>query len=172
MSTSGYTSFSAVTNNTFVIPRSQSCRTCTAYSRVRCRSYSERACTQLSLYCYSNSTSSSVRYLVWPNGNRYHQQTNYYHVDASQVNPGGLLIHNHFNYRPYGGVYTCRMPDSNEDIIEMSIGIYSSLPSQCNKTFIVFSCYMAIYLQALLLSKQSILPIYLGKIPVTCQLLL
>ena len=130
MSSSAYTSSSAVANNTFVVPLSQSCTTCTSYYRSRCRSYSGTACTQLSVYCYSNSTSSSVRYLVWPSGNRYHEKTNYYYVDASQVNPGGLFIRNHFNHRPYGGMYTCRMPDSNEDIIEMSIAIYSSLPSQ------------------------------------------
>ena len=117
VSTSTYITSSAVANNTYVVPLSQSCRTC----NYRCWSYSERACTQLSLYCYSNSTSSSIRYLVWPSGDRY----------LSQQSPGGLHIHNNFNHRPYGGVYTCRMPDSNDNIIEMSIAMYTSQPSQC-----------------------------------------
>ena len=136
MSTSTYITSSAVANNTFVVPLSQSCTTCTSYSYYsRCRSYSGTACTQLSLYCYSNSTSSSIRYLVWPSGNRYYVKTNYYYVDLSQQSPGGLHIRNHFNHRPYGGVYTCRMPDSNDNIIEMSIAMYTSQPSQCITMF-------------------------------------
>lgn len=88
-------------------------------------------CCKIDLHCYSNSSSSSVGYIYFPNGRRYSSSyTYYYYMVVSRVSPSGILTYNYRHYDPdYWGIYTCQIPDSNGRTLETNIGIYSSMPS-------------------------------------------
>ena len=83
-----------------------------------------------SFYCYSNSSSSSVGYLRYPNGNAYYSEQ--YDVYVNRVNLSGIQVYNTRYYDPnYYGIYTCELPDAEGNTIYTAIGIYSynSLPT-------------------------------------------
>ena len=84
--------------------------------------------TKFSFYCYSNSSTSSVGYLRYPNGNAYYSNQQYY-VYVNRVSPSGIKAYcsNRNNYNPnYYGIYTCELPDAEGNTIFTAIGIYSS----------------------------------------------
>ena len=105
--------YTAVPNNALIV-RDSSC------------SYS----CQVDFYCYSNSSSSSVGYIIFPNGGQVYNDYDYYDMSVSRVSPAGIRAHNYHNYNPdYWGIYTCQIPDSLGRNIVRNIGIYSSMPS-------------------------------------------
>ena len=89
-----------------------------------------------SLYCYSNSSLSSVGYLCDPNGNAYYSSEPAYgyvdYVYVERVNPSGITAKCFSRDSLYDyGIYTCELPDAKGNTIYTAIGIYScnSLPT-------------------------------------------
>ena len=79
---------------------------------------------QVNVYCYSSATSAIVS-VVLPDGNE--QFTGRYSTYIiEQVSPSGLHFKNSRYYNPPQGIYTCRMPDSDGNTLEMSFGLYYS----------------------------------------------
>ena len=79
-------------------------------------------CDAVSIYCYSSATSARVS-VVLPNGSE--KFTGIYSTYIiEQVSPSGLHFKNMRYYTPPQGIYTCRMPDSNGNTLEMSFGLY------------------------------------------------
>ena len=116
-----YVNQQAVLNNSLVVPRSRSC------SNYYCSE------TVLDLYCYSNSTSSSVGYYMYPDGNRYSSSDSYRYTVVRQSYSTLQLYGASSRY--YGsmsiwGIFTCELPDAEGNTVETSIGIYSSSPSK------------------------------------------
>ena len=104
--------YRAVTNNSLIVQRGSS------YDRV-------------DIYCCSNSTSQSVGYYDFPDGSRVSDDYNYYYYTVSQESYGCIRLGSYRYYTPYiSGIFTCQIPDSVDNIIEISIGIYSSMPSE------------------------------------------
>ena len=114
-----YVDQQAVLNNSLVVPRSSSC------GGYYCTD------TVLDLYCYSNSTSSSVGYYMYPNGNRYSSSQYYYYTVIRQSYSTIRLYGTTSRYYSLGiwGIFTCELPDAEGNTVETSIGIYSSQPS-------------------------------------------
>ena len=90
----------------------------------------------ISLYCYSNSSLSSVGYLRDPNGNAYYSsKPPHGYVDdvfIERVNPSGIRAQYFSRDSLYDyGIYTCELPDAKGNTIYTAIGIYSynSLPT-------------------------------------------
>lgn len=82
------------------------------------------------VYCYSNSTSTSVGYFRFPNGGRYYSSYPDYHY-ISRQNPSGIYMYKRSGtYLQSYGIFTCELPDSEGNIVETSLGIYSSIPSK------------------------------------------
>ena len=114
-----YVNQQAVLNNSLVVPRSRSC----GY-------YCSE--TVLDLYCYSNSTSSSVGYYMYPDGNRYSSSDSYRYTVVQQSYSSIRLYGTTSRHYSLGiwGIFTCELPDAEGNTVETSIGIYSSQPSE------------------------------------------
>ena len=107
----------AVANNTALRITSHSCYNC-----------------RISFYCLSNSTLAQYRPFLWYSyGRIYPNRTeNYVTVLESGT---GLFVHNQRLYRREG-TYTCDIADSNEKIIQLSVGVYDYLSKYLNfKTY-------------------------------------
>ena len=103
----------AVANNSLIVQRSSSCYYCRVY-----------------VYCYSNTTSTSVGYYIFPDGFKTNAYNHYHYYSVSQVT-NGVSIHNYrYNTPSIWGIFTCEMPDSEGNTVETSIGIYSSMPGK------------------------------------------
>ena len=90
-------------------------------------------CSRVRLYCYSNSTTDSVKYLIWPDGTRLQpDHCHYCEVCIYSRSPSGIYIHSYSSYHPATGIYTCQLPDSdsNETLTHISFGVYSSMPRE------------------------------------------
>ena len=74
-------------------------------------------------YCFSNSMSSGVGELILPGGTTHHD------TDSSQLLverlPFSTLRVQVSNSQPITGLFTCRLPDSNGNTMETTIGLYS-----------------------------------------------
>ena len=103
----------AVNNNSLIVQKPNYCRYC-----------------KIDVFCYSNSTSSSVGYYEFPNNGRVYSDNSYYRYTVSRTNPSGIRIYSYYRYEPdIWGIFTCELPDSEGNTVETSIGIYSSMPS-------------------------------------------
>ena len=113
MQYSQYLDHSAVVNNSLIVQKSGTCRYC-----------------KVDVYCHSDSTSEDVGYYVLPNGREEYRTTTYYY-SIGRVGYAGVRIRSYSSHTPtIWGVFTCVIPDSEGNTIEISIGIYSSLPSE------------------------------------------
>ena len=98
--------------------------------------YTNNRYSTYEIYCYSNSTSSSVGYFRFPNNQLRYSGSLYTHY-VSRQSPSGIKMYN--NQRSYGypslfGIFTCQLPDAEGNTVETSLGIYSSTPSKQLKT--------------------------------------
>ena len=117
---SRYHSNTAVTNNSLIVSGSSSCRGC-----------------RVNVYCYSNTTSSNVGYVIFPNGGRVYSDRDYRDMSVYRVNPSGIHFYNYRSYTiDYYGIYTCELPDTEGNTLEISVGIYSSIPSMIIVSYI------------------------------------
>ena len=104
----------AVANNTMIVQKSYSCYYC-----------------RIVFYCYSNSSSSDVGYIRAHSNSLLYSTSGWYHWEVYRRSPSGIRVR---SYR-YDGLYysmsilTCELPDSNGNTLEISIGVYSSMPS-------------------------------------------
>lgn len=88
-------------------------------------------CHRVELYCYSNSTTESEKYLIWPDGTRLQpDRCHYCEMCISRRFPSGMYIYSYSSYHPGTGIYTCQLQDSNGNLIDISFGVYSSMPRE------------------------------------------
>ena len=105
------------------------------------RSCSNNFC-KVDFYCYSNSSSTSVGYIYYPNNVRRYSG-HYYDITVSRQSPAGIRATNEYTRTPdVWGIYTCQIPDSRGSMLEKNIGIYSSMPSMYYK---LSSSYLPVY---------------------------
>ena len=103
----------AVNNNSLIVQKPNSCYYC-----------------KIDIYCYSNSTSSSVGYYKFPTNQRVDSDGRHYDYTIGRINPSGIRIRSYSTRTPdVWGIFTCELPDSEGNTVETSIGIYSSMPS-------------------------------------------
>ena len=104
----------AVANNSLIVQKSSSCSYC-----------------KVDVYCYSNSTSTSAGYYIFPNDVRQYSISDYYDYIVDRQSYSGIRIINYASNTPdIWGIFTCELPDSVGNTVETSIGIYSSMPSK------------------------------------------
>ena len=97
---------------------------------------------RVQLYCYSNSTIEREKYLIWPNGGRLQTDySNYNYMSIYGRGPSGMYIESLYSYHPQNGIYTCQLEDSNENMLDISFGLYSSMPREYTKTYAIFTMY-------------------------------
>ena len=85
---------------------------------------------KIDVQCHSNSTSQSVGYYLFPNGNTVYSDSDHYDYYIDRYGYGGVRIRDSYGRSPdIWGIFICKIPDSNGNILEASIGIYSSMPS-------------------------------------------
>ena len=70
-------------------------------------------------YCLSNSTLSGVGEVVFPDGTVHT-------TDSVERLAFSTLRVQLSNSQPTTGIFTCRLPDTNGNILEASIGLYST----------------------------------------------
>ena len=78
-------------------------------------------------YCYSNSTFSDVGEVIFPDGSVHHTKPVYgteYNVERLEHSG----IHIQLRNSQAQGIYTCRLPDSSGNVLDISIGLYRDLP--------------------------------------------
>ena len=104
-----------VSNNSLIVQKPNSCYYC-----------------KIDVYCYSNSTSSSVGYYKFPNNQRIYSNNDYYDYTIGRITSSGIRIRSYrYDTPDIWGIFTCELPDSEGNTVEASIGIYSSMPSIC-----------------------------------------
>ena len=97
-----------------------------------------QCCERVQLYCYSNSTTESDKYLIWPNGRRYQPDYHYYsYMSIYHRTPSGMYIQSYSNHYPENGIYTCQLQDSNENMVDISFGLYSSRPREYTNIYAI-----------------------------------
>ena len=129
VSSSYYVNRLAVSNNSLIVPKPTTCYDC-----------------KVNVYCYSNSTSSSVGYYKFPNNQRRYSDNNYYDFKVGRINPSGIRIRSYGYGAPdIWGIFTCELPDSEGNTVETSIGIYPSRQSMCVLSFLMPSICAALY---------------------------
>ena len=96
-----------------------------------------RCCERVQLYCYSNSTTESYKYLIWPNGRRYRTDSNYNYMSIYSRTPSGMYIQSSSSDYPENGIYTCQLQDSNENMVDISFGLYSSRPREYTNIYAI-----------------------------------
>ena len=114
---------SAVPNNTALLCTSRYCNNC-----------------YVSFYCLSNSTVTEYRPSVWYYyyGRLYPNTTEDY-VTVTESGTG-LFVQNYYGYER--GMYICDITDSNQNIIQLSVGVYdyiSKLPKIPNPMPLIFN---------------------------------
>ena len=120
----------AVTNNSLIVSNSYKCHEC-----------------EVNVYCYSNTTSSNVGYVIFPNGGRVYNDRDYHDISVYRVNPSGMHFYNYRSYTiDYSGIYTCELPDTEGNTLEASVGIYESTPSMIIIANIIISNHCDVYL--------------------------
>ena len=135
---SQYISNSAVANNTAVRLKTVYCDNC-----------------RLSFYCLSNSTKNTPKAtLLDPRGRKFPTQETY-GLRVNWVNSSGFYTHNNGYDIPGQGIYTCEMPDSNGNLLMLSIGVYHNslgTDSHCYIKYIMcfFSQGLVIIMTALI----------------------
>lgn len=80
----------------------------------------------IEFYCFSNSTLSEVGEIVFPDGNAYSDditQNSKYVVETEDY--ATLHVQLLDSTRDYSGIFTCKLPDSYGNTIEISVGIYA-----------------------------------------------
>ena len=89
---------------------------------------------KLSFHCYSNSSQTGVGYIIFPNSRQYYRSSRaYYGVEVYRRNPSGISFKNSALQAPrYEGIYTCRLPDSNGNILDINIAYYRRCSSKYN----------------------------------------
>ena len=90
--------------------------------------YSGYSCYSRKLYCYSDSSWYDIGHVRAYNGRTSSSYHNY--LSVSRQNPAGLLLQYRTCNNLHPGIYTCEIPDSNGQITESSIAVYSSTPSE------------------------------------------
>ena len=100
---------STVANNTILLFSSYSCHNC-----------------RLSFYCFSNSTAEDYRPSLLYSNAKLSPNTSDYYITVLEADRSGLFVHN-IGHNTREGVYTCEVADSNENIIYLTIGVYTSL---------------------------------------------
>ena len=116
MDESRYYDDRAVANNTMIVQKSHSCYYC-----------------RIVFYCYSNSSSSDVGYIRLPSNSLVYNDGSSYYWEVYRQSPSGMRVRNYYHYGPYSwGILTCEVPDSNGNSLEISAGVYSSMPSMYN----------------------------------------
>ena len=114
VSSSNYLNSVAVANNSLIVRKSSSCYNC-----------------RVDVYCYSNSTSSSAGYYIFPNYHRKSSDNDHYDYAINRQTHSGIRIHSSGSQNPdIWGIFVCELPDSEGNTVENSIGIYSSMPSK------------------------------------------
>ena len=131
----------AVANNSVIILKPYPCPYC-----------------RVDFYCYSNSSDTDNAFIIFPNNGRYYR--NRYNTEVSKLNnPSRIRLRNYANNAPtYEGIYTCQLPDSNGNILNINIGYYADDPrmfilhilGKMYKLFIIsiFSLAILFYLEA------------------------
>lgn len=148
---SNYHKNTAVPNNALIV-RQSSC------------SYS---CYKVHFYCYSNSSSSSVGYIIFPNGGQVYNTYDYGDMSVFRTSPAGMYAHNYHRYTPdYWGIYTCQIPDSLGRNIERNIGIYAKyVPKHLWIPTRRFSC--SLHIHTLLQVHHPYIAVLTRTFPVT-----
>ena len=104
----------ALANNSVVILEPSACQYC-----------------RLVFYCYSNSSNTNKGYIIFPNDQQYYDNSSIYDVEIRRLIPSGIRFRNYISLTPHiDGIYTCQLPDSNGNILNISIAYYSSDPSK------------------------------------------
>lgn len=85
---------------------------------------------RVQLYCYSNSSIERDKYLIWPDYRRYRPDIRHHYMYIHRRTPSGMYIESYSSYHPNNGIYTCQLQDSNENLIDVSFGLYSSMPRE------------------------------------------
>ena len=103
----------AVANNSVIILKPYSCPFC-----------------RVDFYCYSNSSDANNTYIIFPNNRRFYSRSRVYNMKVSRIiNPSGIRLRNYATNTPsYEGIYTCQLPDSNGNILNINIGYYDDDP--------------------------------------------
>ena len=81
-------------------------------------------------YCISNSTLSGIGDLVIPDGSIHHTDSSGLSVERLPFSTLHIQVSNSLAVT---GLYTCRLPDSNGNSLETTIGLY-------NRTLGEFTC--------------------------------
>ena len=89
-----------------------------------------------SVQCYSNSTSGDRAYFRFPDGSRVYSDSDHYDYSIGQLSYTGVQI-SYYSTPDINGIFTCEVPDSRGIMVETSIGIYFSTPSEFLKVFYV-----------------------------------
>ena len=111
---SQYINGMAVKKNSLIVQKQSSCRYC-----------------KVDIYCFSNSSSQSVGYYLFPNGGRVYSDSDYYDYTIQRTGYGGVRMRSYRTSTPdIWGMFTCILPDSVGNTLETNIGIYSSMPSE------------------------------------------
>ena len=82
---------------------------------------------RVKFYCISNSTLSGVGDLVLPDGSIHHTDSSGLSVERL---PFSTLHVQVSNSQPVTGLFTCRLPDSNGNTLETTIGLYNGTLSK------------------------------------------
>ena len=98
----------AVENNSLVILKPSDCLHC-----------------KVDFTCYSNSSDPNNGYIISPNGGRYYSGRPYY-MEVQRKSPSGIQVRSYTYRNPsLEGVYTCQLPDSNGNILNLNIAYYT-----------------------------------------------
>ena len=83
---------------------------------------------QVTVHCYSNSTSTNIGYYIFPDGISKYSTFDYLDYRVNRETSGVYIQAERYNTPDIWGIFTCEIPDSDGNIVETSIGIYSSTP--------------------------------------------
>ena len=84
-------------------------------------------CYSRNLYCYSDAPWNDIGHVRGYNGQT---SSSYSYLSVSRQTPAGLLLQYSTCRNLHPGIYTCEIPDSNKQITESSIAVFSSTPSE------------------------------------------
>ena len=94
-------------NNSIIIHQPLSCSNC-----------------QIDFYCFSNSTLTGVGEVMIPNNTMENNHSGKVLVERLPYSTLHVQIPNTASENE--GIFTCRLPDSNGNTLDISIGVYSS----------------------------------------------
>ena len=129
MDDSRYMNHIALANNSMIVSKQTGCHYC-----------------DVDIYCYSNATSSNVGYFIFPNGGRVYSDNSHYRYTIRRQSYSGIRLHNYYYHTPsMFGIFICELPDMEENTLEASIGIYSSMPSKLPRPNGLHWCTIGLY---------------------------